>query len=315
MELRHRASDGAELCVHSWLPDAGACRGVVHVAHGMAEHGARYERLAAALTGHGFAVFANDHRGHGRTAPKAEDLGFFAWRDGFERCVDDLAELIGRWRREQPGLPVVLLGHSMGSYLTLRFLARYGQLVDAVALSGSNAGVPAGFAVMRWLVRFERWRLGPRGRSPLVDKLTFGNFNRPFAPARTPFDFLSRDPLEVDKYVADPLCGFVATTQLWHDLLTALPQVARAAELRALRGDLPVYVFAGDQDPINRQLRGLEALLALLASAGLRDVEHRFHAGGRHEMLNEINRDEVTADLLAWLERVCAGAASQGRDT
>lgn len=313
--IEHRASDGAVLHVHAWQPQAGARRGIVHVAHGLAEHGARYARLAAALCARGFAVYANDHRGHGRTAASDEELGFFAERDGFRRCVDDLAELIRRWRLEQPRLPVVLLGHSMGSYLTLHFLSQYSQLIDAAVLSGSNAGLPKGFGALRWLVRFERWRLGARGRSRLVDKLAFGNFNRPFEPARTPFDWLSRDEAEVDKYVADPRCGFAATTQLWCDLANALPALDRVEALRGVRGDLPLYVFAGDRDPINDRLRGLEVLLATLQQAGLRDVEHRFYEGGRHEMLNEINRDEVTADLGAWLERVCPAAAPpQGGD-
>lgn len=312
--VQHRTGDGADLHVYAWQPEDGGCRGIVHVAHGLAEHGGRYERLAAALTARGFAVFANDHRGHGRSASAPEDLGFFAASDGFERCVDDLAEMIGRWRREQPRLPVVLLGHSMGSYLSLRFLSRYAQLIDGVVLSGSNAGTPAGFAILGWLVRFERWRCGPRGRSKLVDKLAFANLNRPFEPARTPRDWLSRDTVEVDKYIADPLCGFMASTQLWHDLLGALPRIADVGELRAVRPDLPVYVFAGDEDPLNGHLRGLRVLLDMFAAAGLRDVEQHFYQGGRHEMLNEINRDEVTANLSAWLERVCpAVAVAQGR--
>jgi alpha-beta hydrolase superfamily lysophospholipase len=280
-------------------------RGVVHVAHGLAEHGARYARLAEELTGRGFAVCANDHRGHGKSAARAEDLGYFGDAAGIESCADDLASMIETWRCEWPGVPVVLLGHSMGSFITLRFLSRHSELIDGVVLSGSNGKVPPFFGLLRGLIRFERWRLGKRSRSKLVDKLAFGDMNRRFEPGRTQRDWLSRDPQEVDKYIADPFCGFVATTQLWYDLAQAMKWVENTEALGAVRNDLPIYLFAGSDDPINDHLRGLERLVGTLRRAGLTDIEQRFYPEGRHEMLNDINRDEVTADLVEWLERKC----------
>ena len=192
---------------------------MVQIAHGLAEHAARYARLAEALTAAGYAVYANDHRGHGRTVKSADDLGFFAERHGWRKCVDDLWQLNRHIAATHPGLPIVLLGHSMGSTLAEQFMGDpdRGNALAGVVLSGAN-GKPTSLAKIGGAITWaERLRLGARGKSKLVQSLTFDAFNKNFAPARTPFDWLSRDPAEVNKYVADPLCGFSATVQLWLD--------------------------------------------------------------------------------------------------
>jgi alpha-beta hydrolase superfamily lysophospholipase len=298
------ADDGARLFVHRFLPDEGrAPKAIVHVAHGMAEHGARYARVAEALTGAGFAVYADDHRGHGQTAKAPEDLGFFADQGGFSRVEADLVQLIAHEKKEHPGVPLALFGHSMGSFLAQAIALDHGSDLAGLVLSGSS-GKPTLLAnAGRLLARAERLRLGARGKSKVLHEMSFGAFNKPFAPARTPFDWLSRDPAEVDKYAADPLCGFVVTTSLWVDVLDAIADNADPDRQARLPKDLPVYVFAGSEDPVTERTKSLDQLLGAYRAAGLKSVTHRYYQGARHETLNETNRDEVTRDLVAWLDQ------------
>lgn len=305
-----QADDGRELFVYRWLPEEAAC-GIFHIAHGMSEHAGRYARLAAELNAAGWAVYANDHRGHGRTARDDGELGFFASQGGFSRVVRDLAQLIGREKEEHPGLPVVLFGHSMGATLAQAYLIEHGASLQGAVLSGPTGAPYALVNAGRLLARAERRRLGERGRSALLQAMSFDGFNKAFAPTRTACDWLSRDVAEVDRYLADPRCGFPVTTSLWIDLLDALVEIARPERQARIPKDLPVYVFAGSRDPAGGPLRGVHRLVEAYRTAGLRRVAHRIYPGGRHEMLNEINREEVTRDLLAWLAaevKVGAGA-------
>lgn len=299
----YKADDTRPIFVYRWLPDEGTSpKAVVHIAHGMAEHAGRYARLAEALTAAGYAVYANDHRGHGKTARNDDELGWFAGSNGFRRVVDDLVELIVLEKGQNPGLPVVLLGHSMGSFLTQAFLIDHGHAIQAAVLSGT-AGKPPPLALAGKLVaRAEKLRQGPRGKSQLINGLTFDGYNKPFAPNRTKFDWLSRDEAEVDKYVADPRCGFVCTNALWIDLLAGLSDIARPERQANVPKEIPIYVFAGSEDPVGERTKSIDQLLGAYARAGLRNVTHRYYAGARHETLNETNRDEVTRDLVAWLD-------------
>jgi alpha-beta hydrolase superfamily lysophospholipase len=301
-DFTHQASDGKALFVYRFLPDEGTkVKAVVHISHGMAEHAARYARLAESLTAAGYAVYANDHRGHGKTA-STDELGFFAKENGFARVVADLAELVAHEKKEHPGLPVVLFGHSMGSYMVQQFLFDHGSELAGAVLSGS-AGKPNLLASAgRLVARAERLRLGERGKSKLLGDLSFVAFNKQFAPTRTGFDWLSRDAAEVDKYVADPLCGFDVTTTLWVDVLDALGAIASPESQARIRKTLPIYVFSGSEDPVSEKTKTLEQLLGAYRLAGIRDVSHRFYPGARHETLNETNRDEVTKDLVTWLD-------------
>ncbi|MGB8840680.1 MAG: alpha/beta hydrolase [Aliidongia sp.] len=304
-EFIENAADGAAIFVRRWQP-AAAPRGVIQIAHGLAEHGGRYARLAEALTAAGYAVYASDHRGHGRTAKSPEERGFFAAADGWAKCVDDLWRINRRIAAEHPGIPIVLVGHSMGSFLAQHFIEDHGDALAGVVLSGSSGKPPPMAVLGRLIARMERLRLGPQGRSPLLDRLGFGAFNRQFEPARTPFDWLSRDPREVDRYIADPLCGGSATTQLWLDLLGGLSLIARPTRQARIPKALPIHLIAGSLDPVTGNLKGLEQLIGAYRVAGLTRVSHRFYAGARHELFNETNRDEVTTDLLRWLDDVPA---------
>jgi alpha-beta hydrolase superfamily lysophospholipase len=299
--FRFATEDSTNLFVYRWLPDKGVKKkAIVHLTHGMAEHAGRYARLAEALTGAGYAVYADDHRGHGQTAPPNE-LGWMG-KGGFRQSVHDIAQLLVMEKAEQPGLPAVIFGHSMGSFFAQAFLIESGASVRAAVLSGTGGRPSLIASAGRLVARLERARLGPQGKSSLLNALSFGAFNKAFRPNRTAFDWLSRDPAEVDKYVADPFCGFVVSTQLWVDFLDGIAEICRAERQARVPRDVPIYVFCGSEDPVGEKTKSVKQLLEAYGRAGVRDVTHKFYQGARHETLNETNREEVMRDLIAWLD-------------
>jgi alpha-beta hydrolase superfamily lysophospholipase len=301
------ASDGISLFVHRWLPDREP-KAVVQIAHGLSEHAGRYGRLAGALCEAGYAVYANDHRGHGRTARTAAELGVWAGPDGWNRCVEDLWALSTRIATDHPGRAIVLLGHSMGSFLVQQFITEHGEALAGAVLSGSNGKPPPIAAIGLVLARLERLRAGSRGRSGLLHALSFASFNKQFRPARTECDWLSRDEAEVDKYLADPLCGVRPTTGLFIDMVRGLKEIARASRQARIPKTLPIYVFHGSRDPV---AANIDQLLKAYRAAGLRNVTSKVYADGRHECLNDTNRDEVTRDLIAWLDKTVPRASNE----
>lgn len=298
-------ADGLAVHTYHWRPDEGtAVKGVVQIAHGMAEHAGRYAPIADVLTARGYAVYANDHRGHGLTAATPDDLGHLADEDGWVKAVADLHALNRRIAGREGDAPIILLGHSMGSFMTQRYVCDYGDTITGAALSASAKSNPALVRAGGLIARFERLRLGRRGRSGLINAISFGAFNKPYKPARTDFDWLSRDESEVDKYVADPLCGFVCTTQTWVDFLAGLGANTRRENLANIRRDLPLYLFSGSEDPVSNRTKDLKPLTEQYRALGVKDVTERIYPGGRHEIMNETNRAEVLDDLTAWLDTV-----------
>ncbi|MDA1077016.1 MAG: lysophospholipase [Proteobacteria bacterium] len=298
------ASDGCEVTCYEWLIDAP--RGVVHIAHGMGEHAQRYVSVAQALNDAGFSVYANDHRGHGETG--AGSLGYMG-ADGWNRLLADAYEINSLIRTRHSGVPVVLLGHSMGSMMAQQYITRYGASIDALVLSGSPGIKAKSFnPIPRWILAFENRRIGPDGSSNLLQKSLFGGANKPFdQPGATGFEWLSRDPVEVQKYVDDELCGFVISTQSLVDLYAGSAAAADANGLAKVPKQLPVYVMSGTEDPVHSEQVDLKRLLERYHEAGLTKIQVRWYEGGRHEMFNETNRDEVTADLVGWLDKTLAG--------
>ena len=278
------AKDGTEIVGYRWDP-AGQPRGAVQLTHGMGEHMQRYDALARALTGHGLVVYGQDHRGHGATARHADELGQLG-PDGWSQLVGDIDLLVSRIRDEQPGLPLVLLAHSMGSFAVQQYLLDHSDRVDAVVLTGTTA-----------LDQLE----------PALDldtPIDLAVFNAAFAPARTEFDWLSRDEAIVDAYIADPRCGFGIDTDAAKDMFAGARRMTDPGQAAAIRHDLPLYIGAGELDPVNANLALLNVLVDRYRAAGLTDVTVRTYPGARHEILNETNRDEVAADILDWLDRV-----------
>ncbi|MCT1459600.1 alpha/beta hydrolase [Aestuariimicrobium sp. p3-SID1156] len=306
--------NGTTMGIHRWLPDEGPAAGIVQIVHGMAEHGGRYEWLAEQLTGRGWVVIADDHRGHGRTASSTGTLGHFADQNGWNQAVEDLrtVALHEMAQHQQAGskgqLPHVVIGHSMGSLLARDYASRYGSDLSALILTGSPraAGLvgKAGRALARTYVRVR----GPRSEAKQMHKLTFGNFNAAFKPNRTDYDWLSRDTGAVDAYVADPMCGFTSTNALYVDLIGGLERVNNPKLVSTMPRKLPIWIGSGALDPAGGH-RTVKALVKLFKSAGLKDVTAVTWADARHEVFNETNRDEVVEAMLRWLDtRVVAPA-------
>ena len=276
--------DGLELATYRWQP-AGPVRGVVQLSHGMGEHLLRYAPLADALTADGFVVVGQDHRGHGASIRAGAEPGAIG-SDGWRLLVADVGLLVEHTRAEHPGVPLVLLGHSMGSFAVQQLLLEHSADVDAAVLTGTAAIDPLGATV-----------------DPDAP-LDLSAFNAPFEPARTAYDWLSRDEDQVDAYVADPLCGFGLDAEASRAMFAGAVPLADPEQLAGMRPDLPLYYAVGDADPVNGQLALLTLLLDRYAGAGLTDVTGHVYPGARHEVFNETNRDEVVDDLRTWLDRV-----------
>ena len=291
--------------VHRW--DVSAPRGLVHIVHGMAEYGARYARLATALNAAGFSVWAHDHRGHGDHMDADGETalpGHFGDHGGWQRLLDDTAHVSQALQASSPDTPLLLFAHSMGSFVAQAVLTSSGDRYRGVVLCGSN-GPPgplerAGVGV----ARLERRLRGPRTPSRWVQRAVFERYNRLFAPNRTEADWLSRDTAEVDAYVADPRCGFPLTTQAWLDFLEGRSSLGDAQHLARIPKALPLRLIAGDKDPVGEQGAGVRRLFDIYRNAGLTNVSLQLYPDARHELVNETNRDDVTADLVAWFEQV-----------
>jgi alpha-beta hydrolase superfamily lysophospholipase len=288
-------TDGGRVVVHRTQPDAGANASVI-VVHGMAEHAARYARFATELAAAGYAVYAPDHRGHGMTAAGRYGV---AGRDAWNGILRDLDVLAARASEETGGAPQFVFGHSMGSVLAQRFVQVHGARLAGMVLSGttgSSPGLGAGVAAAR-VVRALRGEDAP---SPLQARI-FASFNAGF-PARTGFEWLTRDEAAVQAYVDDERCGFTFSNALLHDMLRGYAETWRRAGERRIPRDLPVLMIAGERDPVGRATAGVVELAERYRALGLRDVEVRVYPDARHELLNETNRDEVVRDVIAWLD-------------
>jgi alpha-beta hydrolase superfamily lysophospholipase len=301
-ESTHTASDGKSIFVRTWLP-SGAPKAVLLIAHGMAEHGARYERFASVMAEAGWAIVAPDHRGHGKTAASGE-LGWFADRYGFFRIRDDLHEIALGLRETYMSAPLFLYGHSMGSVLAETYIAAYGQDLSACALSGVvEPMAPLLLAVGKLIAVMGCLFKGQRKPAKMLDTMGFSAYNKDFEPARTKVDWLSRDPAEVDKYVSDPLCGFICSFGFYRDFFAGIASLYnKRGAFDSVPKSLPLYIFAGAEDPAGGAKGWVSRLAEKLKEAGVQSVETRLYPGARHEVLNETNRDEVMKDLRDWLD-------------
>jgi alpha-beta hydrolase superfamily lysophospholipase len=280
------ADDGKVVEAHRWQ-GAAPPRAIVQIAHGMGEHSLRYRPLADALVGAGNVVYANEHRGHGKGAQARGELGEFGPR-GFAGLVEDMAQLSRHARAAHPGLPLILVGHSMGSFAAQYYLVRHSELLAGAVLSGTAALDLLGAA--------------------LQSGFRLEDMNAALPDVRTPFDWLSRDPAQVDAYIADPLCGFTVSAEGMGSMFAHLAELAPSAMQSRIRSELPLYLFIGDEDPVSNKAQWFYPLVERYREAGLRDVSCHVFGGARHETLNETNREEVFAVLLAWIARVVGQA-------
>jgi alpha-beta hydrolase superfamily lysophospholipase len=308
-EFYYPSSDGvSRVYAREWRPE-GAARAVLQLAHGICEHLGRYDDFARFMAGNGVLVVANDHLGHGRTAATAADRGFFAARDGWTHVVDDVESLRRQTAEAHPGLPYFLLGHSMGSFVVRTYLIRYPGRLSGALISGTGQQAPALVTAGLALTDVIRLFRGPRRRSTVVNNMAFGAYNRNFEPKRTASDWLTRDTQIVDAHLRDELCGFIPTVSLYHDMLSGVRLISRLENVRRMDVNTPVLFFSGAMDPVGEETRGVRRAVENFKKAGCRDVTVKFYEGGRHEMLNEINRAEVYADVLAWIDSKLPAAA------
>jgi alpha-beta hydrolase superfamily lysophospholipase len=285
------STDGLSIACMKWSGQHNV-RGVVQIAPGLGEHMGRYAELAETLVEGEFVVYGNDHRGHGLTAEPSDSFGDFG-PGGFDQLVEDMVSLRVIAKNEHRGKPYIMLAHSLGSFAAQQFVLDHGHSIDAMALSGS--GTLDGLARMA------------QSLAPGTDLMKL--MNAAFEPARTPFDWLSRDNAEVDAFINDPLCFPSLKPDSMQSFLGAFPRLADPQEIRKVREDLPLYIFSGSDDPVGQRLEGVRVLIDRYRSAGLTSIAQDFYSGGRHEMLHEINRRDVITNLLIWLSGILKKAS------
>lgn len=302
-DFTFKSEDEIEIHVNEWLPDDNIeVKGIVQIAHGMAETSARYEQFAKKLTDNGYIVYANDHRGHGKTAKVVENIGYLAEKDGFKHLVDDVHKLTKIIKEKHPNFPVFLFGHSMGSFVAQRYIMLYGKELKGVILSGSNGKQGAILDIGLLLAKNEIKKNGRKTKSKMLNKIMFGGFNSKFKPTKTEFDWLSKDESEVNKYINDPFCGGVFTCGFYYDFFIGLKEIENKNNLSNIPKDLPIYIFSGDKDPVGKNGKGIIRLFNTYKRLNIEDVTYKLYKDGRHEMLNEINREEVMKDVIHWLD-------------
>ncbi len=288
---------GAPMEKREWHPQ-GAPRAVVQIVHGMAEHIARYDAFARRLNEAGFLVVGHTYLGHGE---QAETLGWFADRDGWDALVEDVHALRRETQKAYPKIPYFLLGHSMGSFVVRTYCQKYEAGLTGVVLSGTGHFDPPILNVGLLLANLQCLFGGAKKPSKLLADVSFAGYNKAWQPARTAFDWLSKNTDIVDRYVADPYCGFPFTAAGYRDMFRGL-KCLYPERLAAMDKDVPVRLFSGACDPVGKQGAGVKTTMRELLDAGVKDVSMKLYENGRHEMLNEVERETVYNDLIAWME-------------
>lgn len=286
----------ARMCV----PDAEP-RAIVQIIHGIAEYIGRYDEFMSFLADNGIIAVGTDHLGHGKSIECEEQTGFFAYDNGWDYVVRDEEVLRLAMHENYPKLPIIVFGHSMGSFMTRTLLIRYPDAFNAAIISGTGnqgAALVNGGLFMGNLVTGLR---GAHHYSKFLNNLAFGSYNKIYDNPKTEYDWLSRDEANVQKYIDDPLCGFIPSCSLFRDMMTGVKFITNKKNLTAMNKDMPVYFMSGDMDPVGECGKGVQKAYNNFLEAGMKDVSIKLYPGGRHEMLNEINKDEVYADILAWL--------------
>ncbi len=295
------ALDGSEIYLRKWLPERDP-RGIIQIAHGMTEHAGVYTDFIAALLEAGYGVYGHDHKGHGKTVKREEDYGHFKPNVGWNEAVSDVIFVSETIRKEQT-CPLFLLGHSMGSFLSRRAVQLKGELYDGFLISGTGGNPGILGSIGHKVATIEMKLRGEKTKSPMLNFLSFGNFNSHFKPNRTKFDWLSSDNNQVDKYIADPLCGFICTTSFYRELFSGVLEVNKLEEFKKTPKNLPIHIFSGDRDPVGDMGKGVKEVYENYKKCEVKDVTLRLYENGRHEMFHEVNKDEVFQDLISWLDK------------
>ncbi|MBA3448821.1 MAG: alpha/beta hydrolase [Pseudaminobacter sp.] len=296
----HLSPTGAALNLYTRRAD-GPARGVVHISHGFAEHAARYARFADFLSHRGFHAYAHDHRGHGFTTAPDAPRGMFGKSNGGAKIIADMSAVHQLIASENPGLPLILFGHSMGGIIALNFVLRHSAHLHAAAIWNANFSAGLLGRVAQGILAYERFRLGSDVPSRMLPKMTFVDWGKKVPGHRTPFDWLSRDPEEVAKYIADPLCGWDASVSLWRDLFSFVFYGADDSNFSSVRKDLPFNLLGGENDPATDGGKAVEALAARMRRMGFSNLHSKVYPETRHESLNEVNRNIIMEGFADWV--------------
>ena len=295
---------GRTLHAFRCIPE-GEVRAIVQLSHGMVEFIDRYKPLAEDLAGRGILVTGHDHLGHGGSIRTKDDYGYFAQPDGNRAVLDDLHAMTTLTKQLYPGVPYFLLGHSMGSFYARQYLCEYGAELDGAILMGTGYQSKALVTLARTVCRVLAVFFGWQHRSKLVRDLSFLGYNKGLE-GRTPHDWLNRDPAEVDKYRADERCMFTFTLNAYYSMFTGILRLYDPDFLNRMPKDLPLLFLAGDADPVGEQSKGVQRAIDSLKAVGVQNITQKFYPGARHELLVEINRQEVFADIGNWLDQQLA---------
>lgn len=303
------ATGGKKLFAHTYLPDGKSPKAVVIIIHGMLEHSGRYKRFANKLTENEFAVITYDLRAHGKTDP--DQLGIIDYDDGFHHMVSDIQFVKNEVLSNFPDLPVIIFAHSMGTFLTQRYMQLYDYEPAGIIYSGSNGKPPSliygGLILSKLLSKIK----DPEFKSRLIHKMSFEPFNAKFKPNRTDQDWLSRDAEEVDRYISDPYCGFIPSVAFYNQLFSGLMTLTAHKPFAGKNPNIPILIVSGDHDPVSDMGKGIKRLQKQLKDSGANNLTVNLYPGARHELLNEINRDEVMDDVVEWIERILKEALSR----
>ena len=306
-EFTFLSSDGqTRLHAMLWLPE-GEIRGILQIAHGVAEHVARYDGFARYLCARGIAVAGHDHLGHGKSLPDGATPVYFGAQDGWQHAVDDIHALHQRLQEEFPNMPLCIMGHSMGSFLTRSYLIRYPGTVDGAIIMGTGYMSAASTAASLAVINAECLRNGESRPSAVATKASFGIYNRRFAPNRTSMDWLSLNPDNVDAYLKDPLCQGNASAGLFREMLSGIRFVCKEDNIRKMNHHTPILFISGAMDMVGDCSKGVERAAAAFQRAGMRDVTVKLYPELRHEVLKEDCREQVYDDIDRWLEGKLAG--------
>ena len=301
-DFTYQGLDNNLIHATKWVPEQDVPpKGLIQIIHGMGDHRKRYEHFAQVLTSSGYICFAEDHRGHGETLKDPMETGFFAEKEGWIKVFREITMATDIMTREYPNLPLIIFGHSLGSLLARMYMIRKPDGINGVILAGTSADLGLLGKIGRIIAAGTILIKGPGTPSPMLNSLSFGNFNKSFRPNRTDFDWISRDQESVDNYIADPLTGFVCSCSFYRDAIDIVDFVSNQANMNTIPPQIPVLMLSGDNDPVGAMGKGVTKVYNSLLKAGLNNMELKLYPGARHELINETNKEEAFSDILEWL--------------
>ena len=296
-------SQDQESQIHAieWIPE-GEVKAVLQISHGMVEYIDRYDEFARYLSARGYYVVGQDHLGHGQSVSHEDDLGFFHETHGNDYVIGDIRTLRQLTEEKYPSAPYFMLGHSMGSFLTRQYIFMEGKGLAGVIIMGTGyqpaVTLHFGKALCRLIAAGKGWHY----RSPLVNNLGIGGYNKSFQSPRTSVDWISKDEITVDRYVKDPLCTFVFTVNGYYHLFCGMLTLTKKRNVDKIPKDLPIFFVSGEQDPVGRFGKAVKKVYHEYQDAGIQDISLKLYPGDRHEILNETDRQQVYEDLFQWME-------------